>query len=252
MAGAAGEYLGSAGDLATGILTSIYLATFIGGVTFAGSIVAFGKLSGMMSSSALRLPGRDQLNLGMLAMCAVGLASFLNPELAGNLVAMDPSTVGLASLTMAGVVSAVLGWHLTASIGGPDMPVVITVLNSYSGWALCAEGFLLSNPLLAQVGALIGFSGAILTWIMCEAMGRDVVSVILGGAGTATKPSNDHSVEMEGEITTANVDTVAEALLEAKNVIITPGYGLAVAHGQFAVAEIATKLKEMGKNVRFG
>ncbi len=252
MAGAAGEYLGSDGHLATGILSSIYLATFIGGVTFAGSIVAFGKLSGMMSSSALQLPGRDQLNLGMLTLCALGLASFLNPELAGSLASMDPSTIGLASLGMAGVVSAVLGWHLTASIGGPDMPVVITVLNSYSGWALCAEGFLLGNPLLAQVGALIGFSGAILTWIMCEAMGRNVVTVILGGAGTVSKPSLGDAIEFEGEITTATVDVVADALMEAKSVIITPGYGLAVAHGQFAVAEIATKLKEMGKTVRFG
>lgn len=133
------------------------------------------------------------------------------------------------------------------------MPVVITILNSYSGWALCAEGFLLNNPLLAQVGALIGFSGAILTWIMCEAMGRDVVSVILGGAGTKVAARIEgETVEFEGEVTTANVDYVSEALLEAKNIIITPGYGLAVAQGQFAVADIAKKLKSMGKSVRFG
>ena len=252
MAGAAGEYLGTSGDLAMGTLSSIYLATFIGGVTFAGSIVAFGKLSGMMKPSPLQLPGRDQLNIAMLSVCALGMAAFLNPELAGSMTSMDPDTLGLASLGMAGVVSSVLGWHLTASIGGADMPVVITVLNSYSGWALCAEGFLLSNPLLAQVGALIGFSGAILTWIMCEAMGRDIVSVILGGAGKDNTPSRGEAAEMEGEITTASVDSVADALLEAKSVIITPGYGLAVAQGQFAVAEIANKLKSMGKNVRFG
>merc|ERR1712048_1507255 len=133
---------------------------------------------------------------------------------------MDAETLQLGSLGMAAAVSSVLGWHLTASIGGADMPVVITVLNSYSGWALCAEGFLLNNPLLAQVGALIGFSGAILTWIMCEAMGRDVVSVILGGAGTAA-PIAAEQTEMEGEVTTVSVDSVTDALMEAKNIIIT-------------------------------
>merc|ERR1719277_2666560 len=113
------------------------------------------------------------------------MALFLNPSLALSLTAADPETIKLASLALVAAVSSLLGVHLTASIGGADMPVVITVLNSYSGWALCAEGFLLGNPLLSQVGALIGFSGAILTWIMCEAMGRDILSVIFGGAGTA-------------------------------------------------------------------
>ena len=130
------------------------------------------------------------------------------------------------------------------------MPVVVTVLNSYSGWALVAEGFLLGNPLLCQVGALIGFSGAILTWIMCEAMGRSITSVIFGGAGTAA--STGEAAVMEGEITTGTVDSLAEALLEAQNIMIVPGYGLAVAQAQFDVAEIAKKLKAMGKNVRFG
>ena len=158
MAGAAGEFLANS-DLAGGTLATIYLATLIGGVTFAGSIVAFGKLAGMMDSAPLSLPGRDQLNLGMLAICIAGFAAFLDPSLAGGLVNMDPETLQLGSLGLVAVVSSVLGYHLTASIGGADMPVVITVLNSYSGWALCAEGFLLSYPLLAQVGALIGFSG---------------------------------------------------------------------------------------------
>lgn len=249
MAGAAGEFLGTPG-LDGGTLATVYLATFIGGVTFSGSLVAFGKLSEMMSSAPLQLRLRDQLNLGMLAVCALGLIAFLDPTLAGGL---DTATVQLGSLGLAAVVSSMLGWHLTASIGGADMPVVITILNSYSGWALCAEGFLLGNPLLAQVGALIGFSGAILTWIMCEAMGRNVVSVVLGGAGTKIKDKTDATdVVMEGEITTATVEAVAEALLEAKNIIITPGYGLAVAQGQFAIADIAKKLKDMGKNVRFG
>jgi NAD(P) transhydrogenase len=168
------------------------------------------------------------------------------------LLAADPETLRLYSLGLVAVVSSVMGWHLTASIGGADMPVVITVLNSYSGWALCAEGFLLQYPLLAQVGALIGFSGAILTWIMCEAMGRNIVSVIFGGAGTAAPIQGGESVVIEGEITTASVDGVVEALMEAKNIIITPGYGLAVAQAQFAVAEIAKTLKKMGKKVRFG
>jgi NAD(P) transhydrogenase len=248
MAGAAGEFFGTPG-LDSGTLATVYMATFIGGVTFSGSLVAFGKLSEMMSSAPLQFRFRDQLNLGMLAVCALGLVAFLDPSLAGSL---DTTTIQLGSLGLVAVVSSLLGWHLTASIGGADMPVVITILNSYSGWALCAEGFLLGNPLLAQVGALIGFSGAILTWIMCEAMGRNVVSVVLGGAGTAIKEKTDTTdVVMDGEITVATVDTVTEALLEAKNIIITPGYGLAVAQGQFAIADIAKKLKDMGKNVRF-
>lgn len=166
MAGAAGEFLGGGGELVAGTLSAVYLATFIGGVTFAGSVVAFGKLAGMMDSAPLKLPGRDQINLGLLGACALGMGAFLNPGLTDGLVQMDPEALRLASLEMVAVVSSLLGYHLTASIGGADMPVVITILNSYSGWALCAEGFLLGNPLLAQVGALIGFSGAILTWIM--------------------------------------------------------------------------------------
>jgi NAD(P) transhydrogenase len=198
------------------------------------------------------LPARDQLNLGMLGISALGMAAFLDPSLATGLMHMDPESLRIASLGMVALVSSVLGYHLTASIGGADMPVVITVLNSYSGWALCAEGFLLNYPILAQVGALIGFSGAILTWIMCEAMGRNIVSVILGGAGTSTAAPSGEVMEMEGEITTTTVDNVADALMDAKNVIITPGYGLAVAQAQFAIADIAKTLKGMGKNVRFG
>jgi H+-translocating NAD(P) transhydrogenase len=223
-------------------------------VTFAGSIVAFGKLSEMMDSKPLQLPARDQLNLAMLGICGLGLAAFLAPGFAASLVPALGAVGGiqLASLILGAVVSCILGFHLTASIGGADMPVVITILNSYSGWALCAEGFLLGNPLLAQVGALIGFSGAILTWIMCEAMGRNVISVVLGGAGTAIVKPSGEAVVMEGEITTATIDDVASAIQEAKNIIITPGYGLAVAQAQFAIADIVKKLNEQGKNVRFG
>lgn len=256
MAGAAGEYLGNShvGQLDGGTLASIYAAVFIGGITFTGSLIAFGKLSGMMKSNALALPGRDQLNLVMVSVIALGLAAFVNPDL-GALAGIDrlsPESLQLVSLSMAAVLSSVLGLHLVASIGGPDMPVVITVLNSYSGWALCAEGFLLGNALLAQVGALIGFSGAILTWIMCEAMGRSIVSVIFGGAGTSVAKVSGEAAVMEGEITIGSVDNMMESLLEAKNIVIVPGYGLAVAQAQFAVADIAKKLIGMGKNVRFG
>lgn len=252
MAGAAGEYLGNVGSLDAGTLSAIYLAVFIGAITFSGSIVAFAKLSGMMASKALSLPARDQLNLGMLGIIALGMAAFLDPSLASSVgVDLDAGSLQLASLSLDAVVSAVLGYHLVASIGGPDMPVVVTVLNSYSGWALVAEGFLLENPLLCQVGALIGFSGAILTWIMCEAMGRSITSVIFGGAGTAAAPSGEKK-EIEGEITVGTVDNLVETLLEANNIMIVPGYGLAVAQAQFAVADIAKKLKDMGKTVRFG
>jgi NAD(P) transhydrogenase len=214
-------------------------------------MVAFGKLSGLLKSKALSLPGRDALNLGMVTLSAIGMGLFLNPALGGDIINADPETIRLGSLGLVAAISSALGLHLTASIGGADMPVVITILNSYSGWALCAEGFMLGNPLLAQVGALIGFSGAILTWIMCEAMGRNVVSVILGGAGTA-RPSSAAAAEIEGEVFTTTVGEVVEELFFAKNVMIVPGYGLAVAQAQFAIAETAKKLKDMGKNVRFG
>ncbi|EJK75371.1 hypothetical protein THAOC_02906 [Thalassiosira oceanica] len=253
MAGAAGEYLGNVGGLDGGTLAAIYLAVFIGGITFTGSVVAYGKLAGMLDSAPLALPGRDQINLSMVGVIALGMAAFLNPSLGASLGVdgLTPETLQLSSLSVAAVVSSVLGLHLVSSIGGPDMPVVITVLNSYSGWALVAEGFLLGNPLLCQVGALIGFSGAILTYIMCEAMGRNIASVIFGGAGTPTVAAGE-KVEMEGEITTGTVDNLREALLDADNIMIVPGYGLAVAQAQFAVADIAKKLREMGKTVRFG
>jgi len=252
MAGAAGEYLGDPTALSTGTLTAVYLATFIGGVTATGSMIAFGKLSALLDSKPLSLPGRDALNLSMVTICAVGMALFLNPSLALSLTAADPETIKLASLGLVAAVSSLLGVHLTASIGGADMPVVITVLNSYSGWALCAEGFMLGNPLLAQVGALIGFSGAILTWIMCEAMGRNIVSVIFGGAGTAAPVISGEATVMEGEITVSTADMLIESLKEASNIMIVPGYGMAVAQSQFAVADIVKKLQADGKKVRFG
>ncbi len=205
-----------------------------------------------LQPKALSLPGRDQINLGMLGLAVLGLGAFLDPGLAASVSGMGPEELRLASLALVAGVSSLLGLHLTASIGGADMPVVITVLNSYSGWALCAEGFMLGNPLLAQIGALIGASGAILTWIMCEAMGRDVVSVILGGAGTAAPVAAIEGAAFEGEAVTCNIDAVVDKLTEADNIIVVPGYGLAVAQAQFAVADIAKKLRAMGKNVRFG
>merc|ERR1711862_902387 len=206
-----------------------------------------------LDSKPLSLPGRDALNLSMLLVSAVGMAFFLNPSLGLGLLAVtDLETIKLASLALVAAVSSLLGIHLTASIGGADMPVVITVLNSYSGWALCAEGFMLGNPLLAQVGALIGFSGAILTWIMCEAMGRDTLSVIFGGAGTTAPAISGETTVMEGEITVSTIDNMIEGLNEASSIMIVPGYGMAVAQAQFAVADIVKKLQADGKNVRFG
>jgi len=223
-------------------LTSVALATVIGGVTATGSLVAFGKLNGNLDSAALSLSMRDQINMaaGAATLGCVGLF-ISNP---------GPAT-GLAALLGMTALSGGLGWHMTASIGGADMPVVITVLNSYSGWALCAEGFMLNQPLLTTVGALIGTSGAILTHIMCVAMNRDIVSVLLGGFGTASTGTGEAMV-FEGEAKFTDVETTISELNEAKEVIIVPGYGLAVAGGQYAIADITKTLRDAGCNVRFG
>ena len=223
---------------------AIYLATFIGGVTATGSVVAFGKLNGNLDSSAMNLSQRDNLNMGM------GLGSLA----AGGLFLSDPSSgaKGVAALTATTGLSGALGAHMTASIGGADMPVVITVLNSYSGWALCAEGFMLNSPMLTVVGALIGSSGAILTHIMCEAMNRDVVSVILGGFGTRSTSVGDTDMSIyEGEHTEINVAQCVEQLKESSSVIIVPGYGLAVAKAQYAIADMVKNLTDRGIKVRF-
>jgi len=224
---------------------AIYLATFIGGVTATGSVVAFGKLNGDLDSGALQLSARDQLNAGMAG------ASLL----AGGLFLKDPSSAaaGVTALASTTVLSGALGAHMTASIGGADMPVVVTVLNSYSGWALCAEGFMLDNPLLTVVGALIGSSGAILTHIMCEAMNRDVVSVILGGFGTRSTSAGPTDMSIyEGTHTETTVEECVEQLKNAGSVIIVPGYGLAVAKAQYAIADMVKNLTDRGINVRFG
>ena len=190
-------------------LSSIYLASVIGSVTFTGSLVAFGKLDGRLDSAPLKLEQRDRINMGLGATTLGAGAVLLGaPELG----------VGMTALTSALTTSGVLGWHMTASIGGADMPVVITVLNSYSGWALCAEGFMLDMPILTTVGALIGCSGAALTKIMCDAMNRDIVSVILGGYGTKATAGGE-AMQFDGEATMTSVDETVKLLAEAESII---------------------------------
>uniref|UniRef100_A0A8C7GH33 proton-translocating NAD(P)(+) transhydrogenase n=1 Tax=Oncorhynchus kisutch TaxID=8019 RepID=A0A8C7GH33_ONCKI len=219
-----------------------YLGTFIGGVTFSGSLVAYGKLQGVLSSAPLHLPGRHAMNAGLMAS-SVGL---MIPYM------LDPSyTTGITCLGSVSALSAIMGLTLTAAIGGADMPVVITVLNSYSGWALCAEGFLLNNNLLTIVGALIGSSGAILSYIMCVAMNRSLANVILGGYGTSSTGSGK-PMEIVGTHTEVNVDQTVEMIKDAQNIIITPGYGLCAAKAQYPIAELVKMLQEQGKKVRFG
>ncbi|CAB3369044.1 Hypothetical predicted protein [Cloeon dipterum] len=221
--------------------TALFLGTYIGGVTFSGSLVAYGKLQGLLSSSPLLLPGRHALNMGLLAANGGAMAYyFMAPSLTGGL-SMLGATAGL---------SATMGVTLTAAIGGADMPVVITVLNSYSGWALCAEGFMLNNNLMTIVGALIGSSGAILSYIMCKAMNRSLPNVILGGYGTSAT-GGGKPMEITGTHTEVNVDNSVEMIANAKTIVITPGYGLCVAKAQYPLAEMVKILREKGKNVKF-
>jgi len=227
---------------ATMIKASTFLGTFIGGVTFTGSLIAYGKLNGNLNSNPLMLPGRHALNAGLLAANVGAMGYFL----------VDPSmATGLAMLGTTATLSGVMGVTLTMAIGGADMPVVITVLNSYSGWALCAEGFMLNNNLMTVVGSLIGASGAILSYIMCVAMNRSLPNVILGGFGTSGT-GDGKPMEITGEATVWDVDQTVAAIADAKNIIIVPGYGLAVAKGQYPVAEMVNLLRKKGKNVRFG
>jgi len=223
-------------------LASIYLASVIGSVTCTGSLVAFGKLDGRMSSAPMQHPARDQINVGLgAATLGAGAVVMGGPEMG----------TGLAALGGALTTSGALGWHMTASIGGADMPVVITVLNSYSGWALCAEGFMLDMPIMTTVGALIGCSGAALTKIMCDAMNRDILSVILGGYGTKSSGKGE-AMKFEGEVTQTNIDDTCKLLMESESVIIVPGYGLAVAKGQYPLKDMVDTLRAAGKKVRFG
>ena len=221
----------------------VFLGIFIGSVTFSGSLVAFGKLSGKLfgrkvSSAALNIPHKHKWNLAALIVSALLMIVFLNhPE-------------NIFPVLIMTVIALVFGWHLVSSIGGADMPVVVSMLNSYSGWAAAAAGFILSNDLLIVTGALVGSSGAILSYIMCKAMNRSFISVIAGGFGTEVKASSGDEEQGEHRETTA--EEVAEMLKNASSVIITPGYGMAVAQAQYPVAEITAKLREKGVNVRFG
>merc|ERR1711963_1198308 len=237
------HYPGFATDpAATMIKATTFLGTYIGGVTFTGSLIAYGKLNGNLSSNPLMLPGRHALNAGLLAANVGAMGYFL----------YEPSmSTGLAMLGTTATLSGVMGVTLTMAIGGADMPVVITVLNSYSGWALCAEGFMLNNNLMTVVGSLIGASGAILSYIMCVAMNRSLPNVILGGFGTSSTGTGE-AMAITGTATVWEVDETVKAIADAKNIIIVPGYGLAVAKGQYPVAEMVTLLRKKGKNVRFG
>lgn len=218
--------------------TEVFLGVFIGAVTFTGSIVAFGKLRGVISSKALQLPHRHKLNLLAVVVSALLLIWF---------VQVEGSTFPLLVMTL---IALAFGWHLVASIGGADMPVVISMLNSYSGWAAAAAGFMLSNDLLIVTGALVGSSGAILSYIMCKAMNRSFVSVIAGGFGSDGAASSGE--EEQGEYVEVTAEDVADILKNSQSVIITPGYGMAVAQAQYPVAELVSKLQAAGVKVRFG
>ena len=220
-------------------MIEIYLGIFIGAITFTGSIVAYGKLHGLINSKALSLPFKNGLNLLVLIATIVLMFLFVNAN-AGD------ALIYLAIMT---AIALIFGWHLVASIGGADMPVVISMLNSYSGWAAAAAGFMLSNDLLIITGALVGSSGAILSFIMCKAMNRSFISVILGGFGNKVVDSGD--AEEMGEYREMSPEDVADMLKQSSSVIITPGYGMAVAQAQYPVAEITRKLREKGIKVRF-
>ena len=225
----------------------IYVGILIGAITFSGSVIAFGKLSGKIGGKPMLLPGRHMINLiGLLIVIYYGYA-FLQ---AGT------HAQGMVPLIVMTVISLLFGVHMVMAIGGADMPVVVSMLNSYSGWAAAATGFMLSNDLLIVTGALVGSSGAILSYIMCNAMNRNFFSVIAGGFGSdggAPAPAaGGGKIEPAGEVTPVSATETAELLREAKNVIIVPGYGMAVAQAQHTVYEITRFLRDKGVNVRFG
>ncbi|MBI9065825.1 MAG: Re/Si-specific NAD(P)(+) transhydrogenase subunit beta [Salinivirgaceae bacterium] len=220
-------------------LVEVFVGVFIGAITFTGSIIAWGKLEGKIMSKALAYKGRHLVNIVLMLIIIV----------LGVRFTMAPNTTGLIDLMIMTGIASFIGVMLVMAIGGADMPVVVSMLNSYSGWAAAAAGFMLGNDLLIITGALVGSSGAILSIIMCEAMNRSFLSVIFGGFGNASVAS---SMEMEGEVTSTSHLQVAELLKEAKSVIIVPGYGMAVAKAQYPVFELVQKLKAGGKQVRFG
>jgi len=222
-------------------LSEVFIGIFIGAVTFTGSLVAFGKLCGKISSRPLTLPHRHKLNLLALVISFLLLLWFVDTS---------STAAQVFALLLMTVIALAFGWHLVASIGGADMPVVVSMLNSYSGWAAAAAGFMLSNDLLIVTGALVGSSGAILSYIMCKAMNRSFISVIAGGFGTEVS-SGDESQEA-GEHREISPEETAEMLKSSASVIITPGYGMAVAQAQYPVADLTARLRALGIRVRFG
>jgi NAD(P) transhydrogenase subunit beta len=221
----------------------IYIGVLIGAVTFSGSVIAFGKLSGKIDGKPLLLPARHWINLlALLVVIWFGYSLLQAPDIAA----------GMTPLIVMTAIALLFGIHMVMAIGGADMPVVVSMLNSYSGWAAAATGFMLSNDLLIVTGALVGSSGAILSYIMCRAMNRNFISVIAGGFGTGTGGAPAAGTQPAGEVTPISSAETAELLRSAKSVIIVPGYGMAVAQAQHTVYEITRHLRDDGVNVRFG
>lgn len=220
-------------------LVEVFIGVFIGAITFTGSIVAWGKLEGKVRSKPLLYPGRHAVNILLVLACVV----------MGVLFTMAPGTEGILYLYLMTAIASFIGIMLVMAIGGADMPVVVSMLNSYSGWAASAAGFMLGNDLLIVTGALVGSSGAILSIIMCEAMNRSFISVILGGFGDVS--TGAAATAMEGEVTAMNHEEVADLLKEAKSVVIVPGYGMAVAKAQYPIFDMVQTLRKAGKKVRF-
>ena len=216
-----------------------FLGIIIGAVTFTGSLIAYGKLTGKLSSEPLSLAARHWLNAGGLTICLLLSVSFIG------------ESHSLFALSLATLIAFAVGAHLVMSIGGADMPVVISMLNSYSGWAAAATGFMLSNDLLIVTGALVGSSGAILSYIMCRAMNRSFISVIMGGFSAAPTATSTADGEPAGEAIEIRPDETAQLLKDAKSLVIVPGYGMAVAHAQHPVSSLTKKLHKKGVNVRF-
>ncbi len=255
LVGAAAVFVGYANAMDTshplvGVAKTIhdvetYIGILIGAMTFSGSVCAYLKLSAKISGSPMQLPGRHFLNLGLLIAAIYFGGMYVEQSAAGD---------GTFPLIMMTLIALAFGVHMVCAIGGADMPVVVSMLNSYSGWAAAAMGFMLGNDLLIVVGALVGSSGAILSYIMCKAMNRSFVSVIMGGFGgdSAPAPAAGGGAEPQGEVVAIDAEEVAGMLADAKEVMIIPGYGMAVAQAQHTVFEITKKLKAKGVNVRFG
>jgi NAD(P) transhydrogenase subunit beta len=234
-------------------LGEVYVGILVGAVTFSGSVIAFGKLRGRIGSKPLLLPGRHILNAVALMLCVALGVVFLNADVPWPAEGMRLTDAGMPALLAMTGIALLLGVHLVMAIGGGDMPVVVSLLNSYSGWAAAAAGFMLSNDLLIITGALVGSSGAILSYIMCKAMNRSIWNVVLGGFGaeSGAKPAGGGAVTPAGKVNETSVDQVAELLLAARSVITVPGYGMAVAQAQHPVKEISSLLIEKGIKCRY-